>query len=349
MKAKNLVLIFLVAASFITTALYADSESGQNRAYLGVMLDTAPLPDLLIKHLGLSPDQGIRIRNVSRNSPADKAGLQRDDIIIGFQGKDVTDRQEFVDSVGKTSVDTEVSLEIIHLGKRKNIRLKLERFEGEPGWKYPPEPEIVQSWQPGRLFQLRPGDEDWIQVPFGDVEANIKKFFKGLYCYHHFEDGESYTVIIEGNPNDEDTTITVRIDDTEYKTTVKQIDKLPEKYRATAKQDLKNAREAYKLKMYQTFPVPEAWQRYFGQELPPHLWKYYQPEKGKNYYEDMQPYLPPFAPRDRTFDKVEKKMQQLQQRMEELEKRYEELLDRFSDEMSRRDSEKHKSQEKQEI
>ena len=342
MKAKNLVLIFLVTAFLITTALYADSESGQNRAYLGVGLDPAPLPDLLIKHLGLSPDQGIRICNICRNSPADKAGLDRDDIIIGFQGKDVTDRQEFVDAVGKTSVGTEVSLEIIHLGKRKTIKLKLEKFGDELDFKYPPEPEIVQSWQPGRLFQLRPGDEGWIQVPFGDVEANIKKFFKDLYCYHHFEDGESYTVTIEGNPNDEDTQIVVRIGDTEYKTTVERIDKLPEKYRATAKQDLKNAREAYEQKKFQMFQVnPEAWQ-------PPQLRKYYQPKRGKNYYDDLQRYLPPFDPGDRTFNKVEKKMQQLQERMEKLENRDEELLDRFSDEMNRRDSQQQENKEKQE-
>ena len=103
------------------------------RAYvgMGIKLDPIPLPDLLRKHLDLSPDQGIRIINIYRDSPADKAGLERDDIIIGFQGKDLNSNSELVSAVRQAGVGAEVSLEVIHLGQRKTVELKLEAVNGK--------------------------------------------------------------------------------------------------------------------------------------------------------------------------------------------------------------------------
>jgi len=221
MKAKNIILTIALVLVYADTGVSVDTDSSDERPYIGVMLDAASLPDLLVKHLGLEPDQGIRIANIHRGSPADKAGLERDDIIIGFEGKDVDDRQQFVDNVRKADIGAEVSLEIIHLGKRKAVKLKLEGLKGEFDFKYPPEPQVVQSWRPGKIFKLKPGDEDWMEVfrdnMSSDFDVNIKKFFKELYTYKHSSDGEEYTIIIEGNPNDVESTITVQADKGEFK------------------------------------------------------------------------------------------------------------------------------------
>ena len=306
MKAKNVILVLLVALFFAGAALCAETKSDDTRPYMGVLLDPAPLPDLLIKHLGLLPDQGIRIKNVHRGSPADKAGLERDDIIVGFEGADVDDYDGFVDAVRKAGLDTEVSLEIIHLGTRKIIKLKLGPFDGEFDWKHPPEPEIVQSWQPGKIFRLRPGDMDWREMLLPDalpeLRADIGKLFKQVHVYHH-SDGESYTITIEGDPDDEDATITVRSGETEYRTTAADIDKLPEKYREAAEQALKNARRSpgeRRLRGRLTLPY-----RRYDFEMP-------RPERGLP--------LPPFGPGEEMFDKIQKQMRELQERIEELEK-----------------------------
>jgi hypothetical protein len=329
MKAKITALIVLAALLSSATALYAESEPGDVRPYIGVMLDTAPLPDLLVKHLGLSPNQGIRIVNVYNGSPADKAGLERDDIIIGFQGEDVDDNERFINEVRKAGVGTEVSLEIIHLGERKTVKLRLEHLKGDFDWKYPPEPEIVQSWRPGKIFRLRPGDENWIEILKDGLEADIKKEFKNfvLHTYHH-SNGDSYTITIKGNPDDEGSMITVRIGDTEYKTTIKEIDKLPEEYREPAEEALKNARKASKKERFDTtitFTQP------FKQMI----------RDGKYHFENLNPQhfsLPEFDPRGEMFEKIQKQMRQLQQRLEELEKRHKEVLDRLGDEPDKQES-----------
>jgi hypothetical protein len=310
MKARNIILTIAMVLVWAGATLAAETDSNDERPYIGLMLDAAPLPDLLVKHLGLEPSQGIRIANIHRDSPADKAGLERDDIIIGFEGGNVNDRQQFVDNVRKAGIGTDISLEIIHLGKRNTVKLTLEGLKGDFDLKYPPEPQIVQSWRPGKIFKLKPGDEDWMEVfkdnfhmdnlP-SDIDVNIKKFFKEIYTYKH-SDGEDYTIIIEGNPNDVESTITVVVGENEYKTTLKEIDKLPEKYRKPAEQAVKDARTAAKTrKFYHNFdPQSFDW---------------------KPYFDKMRPdFKAPFGPGDEMFDAIKKQMKELQQRLDKIEK-----------------------------
>ena len=320
MKTKNIVLTIALVLVWAGTGLAADTDSNDARPYIGVMLDGTPLPDLLVKHLGLAPGQGIRIANIHRDSPADKAGLERDDLIIGFEGGDVVDREQFVENVRKAGIGTEVSLEIIHLGKRKTVTLKLEGLKGDFDLKYPPEPEIVQSWHPGKIFRLKPGDEDWMEVfrdnmP-SDFDVNIKKFFKELYTYKH-SDVEDYTITIEGNPNDDEAAISVSVGENEYSTTLKEINKLPEKYRKPAEQAVKDARKASgtrKHEMSVTTPhssgTPFNWKPYVDKMRP-----------------GIKSPIAPFGPGDEMFDAIKKQMQELQQRLDKLEKRQKEMLD----------------------
>lgn len=303
------------------TGLAADTDSVDERPFIGVMLDAVPLPDLLVKHLGLEPGQGIRIANIHRGSPADKAGLERDDIIIGFEGNNVDDRQQFVDDVRKAGIGAEVSLEIIHLGKRRTVTLRLEGLKGDFDMKYPPEPQIEQSWRPGKIFKLKPGDENWMEVfkdnfhidnlP-SDFDVNIKKFFKEIYTYKHSSDGEDYTITIEGSPNDVESTITVVAGENEYKTTLKEIDKLPEKYQEAAGQAIKDARKATTSRKF-----------YQHLETPPFDWQSYADRFRHNFkYPDM-----PFRPPDEMFDAIKRQMKELQQRLDKLEKWHKNNLD----------------------
>ncbi len=318
MKTRKVLTILTVALFAAVPALHADSDAPHERAWMGVLLDTAPLPDLLIKHLGLSPGQGIRIGNVHRGSPADKAGLERDDIIIGFQGKDVTDYDAFVDTVRKAGAGTEVSLAIVHLGQRQTVKFTLEPFADDVDLKYPPEPQIVKSWRPGRIFRLRPGDKNWIEIwrdglPQDldlDVNLDIRRFFKDLYTFHH-SDGESYTITIEGDP-DEDATITVQAGDVQYKTTSKHIDKLPEKYREPAEQALKDARKA----SVESKQEQGSWRRW------PSNWRSY-----LDRFRRQGPPAVPSEPDEQMFDKIQEQMRELQKRLDKLEKSQKEMLD----------------------
>ena len=331
---KTAITTLTVAAVLCSTgaAICAESESTGARPFIGVLLDPAPLPGLLSKHLGLPVGQGLRIQNVQQDSPADKAGLERDDLIIGFEGQDVHDYERFVAAIRQAGSGTEASLQIVHLGVRKTAKLTLKPFEGNPDWKYPREPQAVQSWRPGRFFRLKPGDEEWSEMwrdsmP-SDIDVDVKRFFNELHSYHH-SNGEDYDVTIEGNPNDEDSTITVRVGDDNYTTTVKDIDKLPEKYRQAAKDALENARKTSRKRKFDgrvnvlTWQTPPDWRGYFDRLHP----RNYAPapfDRGEELLDKYQKLM------EEVLDKYQKQMRELRKSMEELEERQGEILDRIS-------------------
>jgi len=252
MQTKNILILFLIITSATTSHLFADEHQ---QAYLGVRLDPNPLPELLTKHLNLEPGQGLLIKNVYVNSPADKAGLDRDDIIIAFQGENIFDYEDFVRDIKKSGADEEVELKVIHLGEKKTVSAKLAQLDGqfdsdEIRWKYPFESEVYQMWRPGRVFRFRPGDEDWTQVPFKEVpeiNMDIKKFFKEKYFFQHTADDEEFSITIEGSPYDNSSTVMLETNkDKErkiYETTIGQIEELPQKYLPTVKKDIKETQK----------------------------------------------------------------------------------------------------------
>ena len=324
MKTAITTLVVLAILFSTGTAVHAESESAGERPFIGVMIDPAPLPGLLGKHLGLAVGQGLRVQNIQKDSPADKAGLERDDLIIGFQGKDVHDYKPFVDAIREAGSGTEVSLQIIHLGVRKTVMLTLTPFEGEPEWKYPREPEAVQSWRPGRFFRLEPGEGDWKEmfkdgIP-PDIDVDIKRFFDEVRTYHH-SNGEDFSVTIEGNPDDEDSAITVRVGEDKYTAMVKDIDKLPEKYREAAEEALENARK--------DSGGLSRFKRRFDVDIAP--WK--TPPDWRGYFDRLHPrnypQLPRFDRGEEMLNNIQKQMRDLGRRLEEQEERYRERLEKL--------------------
>lgn len=333
MKTKKIAIILCAVLLCVSTALYAKSDSTEGRPRIGVLLDTTPLPDLLVKHLRLEPEQGVRISNVQQNSPADKAGLERDDIIIGFEDEKIKSFEQLVDAVEQAGVGAEVSLDIIHLGKQKTVKLQLEVIRGEPGLKYPSEPEIFQSWRPGKMFRLKPGDKDWMEI---ELPFDGKSF--EVYDYHHSDDGESYSITIEGDPDDEDALITVRIGSDEYKTTIGEMDKLPEEYRKVAEEALENSRkhsqQRIKNKTRKSYDMldeilKDLQEQFLRRQPGPDADELLKDLKERT-RSHLQPDLPKFSPDNQMFDKIEEQMRKLQERVEELEKRFKETPERSS-------------------
>ena len=347
MKRKNVAMVLLALVLGVGAALHGASEKEQG--YIGIRMDTRPLPELFIKHMELDEDQGIRIQNVGVGTPGDKAGLEQDDIIIGLNGKDVTDSEEFAKAVQEAGVGAGITLEVIHLGKRKQVTLKLTSLEEASDFKakFPPEPQEVESWQPGRMFRLQPDSQSWIQVgpgggfetAFGQgglydtLETHINKVFKELYKYRYSTDEEDYTVTIEGNPADDDAKVIVKIEKEEHTTTVGKIDELPEKYRRAAEQAVKKARRTARTRQYRVdinrpvLPRIPEWQRWQ---------QFYQGP-----YQEYQFQLPRTGPRGDMYERIEEQMREMQKRIDELEKRQRKGGDHGADENTEGESDEH--------
>ena len=323
MKTGNMIQIILVALLLSGMALSTETNSPDTRPCLGVQLDMSPLSELLTKHLRLLPGQGVRIRNIQKNSPAEEIGLERDDIITRIRDKDIYEYESIVFAVQQAQIGEEISLEIIHLGERKQLRVKLGETEGEPEWKYPPEPEVEQVWRPGKIFRMTPDNQKWVEILTDELPQglDVNKLFNEFYTTYN-QDGQ--TITIKGNPNNEDSKIIIRDGDDKYETTVKEIDKLPEKYRKAAEKALSNAR-----KKRQDSSLPD---------VPPIPHRDFE----NNFFPQLQPHLkfsePPSGQDDQTLDKIQDQMSQLMDRIKELEKSQNELLNRLSEKQGNQES-----------
>ena len=82
--------------------------------------------------LGLTDDAGSLIAAIATGSPAEKAGIQVGDIVLKFDGKDITSSKKLPRIVAETPVGKEVIVELLSKGKRKNIKLIVGEFDSKP-------------------------------------------------------------------------------------------------------------------------------------------------------------------------------------------------------------------------
>ncbi|MDX1679492.1 MAG: PDZ domain-containing protein [Akkermansiaceae bacterium] len=68
----------------VAEAARADQDA-VNPAYLGMV--SAPIPEVLTAHLGVRNGEGVLVRSVLADGPADNAGLQTNDVILSIAGR----------------------------------------------------------------------------------------------------------------------------------------------------------------------------------------------------------------------------------------------------------------------
>lgn len=91
------------------------------RGYLGVNFDK--LNPKLARSLGLSSDKGVIITNVQKGSPAEKAGLRVEDVIVQFDGKPVNAETDLPKVVAATPVGKKVKVVLFRKAKRLELTM----------------------------------------------------------------------------------------------------------------------------------------------------------------------------------------------------------------------------------
>ncbi|HTR97326.1 MAG TPA: Do family serine endopeptidase [Candidatus Acidoferrales bacterium] len=93
------------------------------RAKLGVYL--AEMTPEVAEGFGLAGQKGVLISRVQDGSPAAKAGLQRNDVIVEYQGEPVSDLQKLRLKVADTTPGHSVSLVVLRGGHRMSFSVTL--------------------------------------------------------------------------------------------------------------------------------------------------------------------------------------------------------------------------------
>jgi Do/DeqQ family serine protease len=100
------------------------------RAYLGLYLqDMTPE---LASGLGSRVTKGALVTEVVAGGPADKAGIRRDDIIVGANGKEVSDMRALQLMTAPQTPGTKFDLRVIRNGSEQQISVTLGTMPAEP-------------------------------------------------------------------------------------------------------------------------------------------------------------------------------------------------------------------------
>ena len=97
------------------------------RGRIGVLIrDITPG---LMEAFELSTLEGALVNDVVDDSPADKAGLQPGDIIIGFNSEDIRDASDIRNAVGLVRPGTAADLVFLRDDRRRTVRIEVGMFE----------------------------------------------------------------------------------------------------------------------------------------------------------------------------------------------------------------------------
>ena len=97
------------------------------RGWMGVSVQDLT-PDLA-KSFGLPRPKGALIGDVTKDGPADKAGLKRGDVILLYQGQEIADSSALRDAVANTSPGQEESVTIWRAKKKEELQVKIGNAE----------------------------------------------------------------------------------------------------------------------------------------------------------------------------------------------------------------------------
>jgi serine protease Do len=115
---------FAIPINMAKTVMQSLIEKGKvTRGWLGVAIQDIT-PDLA-KTFNLPTTQGALVSDVTPNSPAEKAGMQRGDVIVGFEGKEIRDISHLRNTVAQTSVGKMVSIKVLRDGKLTELSVSI--------------------------------------------------------------------------------------------------------------------------------------------------------------------------------------------------------------------------------
>ena len=123
-----------VGISFSVPAELAKSIAAQliefgetRRGYLGVRPQA--VTNTIARSYGLDKAQGALVRSVVAESPADKGGLQRGDLILSIGGKPLEASRLLSRMIAEAEIDKPLKIEILRKKKRKTLDVTIERLK----------------------------------------------------------------------------------------------------------------------------------------------------------------------------------------------------------------------------
>ena len=159
-------------------------------SYLGVSPENIDKENM--KEYGLSAPRGVGVSSVSQNSPAERAGLKKGDVILQFDGEPVTSSRKLLRLIGEAAPEQTVRLTISRNNSEQQLSVTLgQRADSSrvlraatPDWNgfyrvNPPNaPSAPRAWGSGpEAYALALGNNRRVGVTTTALTAQLADFF----------------------------------------------------------------------------------------------------------------------------------------------------------------------------
>jgi len=216
--------------------VYQVKHAGEGEYWIGVM--GAPVDRLLAKHLKI--DAGVVVQHVVPDSPAGKAEIKEDDILLEFGDQKVGDVMELAKVIADNK-GTEAKMTLMREGEEKTIAVTpAKRPDTLPVPPLPPATDFkeLNDWMeklqkgeigehPLRMWSMQPG----VVIPKEWKNLNVQPF---RHHQLHFALPKNTSVTIT-RPGDGPAKIVVKKDGQTWEVNEDELDKLPEDVRQVVK------------------------------------------------------------------------------------------------------------------
>lgn len=139
----NIGIGFATPINLVKTVLAQLHKSGKvTRGWLGVLIQ--PVSEDMAQALKLGSASGALVADVLPKSPAAKAGFQRGDVIVKYDGRKVEENEDLPLMVAETELGKTVDVDIIRAEKATSLKVKIEELQDE-AVETPEVPEAEES------------------------------------------------------------------------------------------------------------------------------------------------------------------------------------------------------------
>jgi serine protease Do len=121
---------FAVPSDTVSSVVEQLKQFGEvRRGWLGVKIQS--VTDDIAETLGVPENSGALISAVTPDSPASKAGLEAGDVILKFDGKDVSTMRGLPRIVAQAPIGKAVDVDLLRKGQRKTLQVTVGRLEDD--------------------------------------------------------------------------------------------------------------------------------------------------------------------------------------------------------------------------
>ncbi len=141
-----------------------ETKGHVTRGWLGVTIQK--MTTELAESLGLDEPHGALVADVTTDSPADKGGLERGDVIISYDGHTVKENADLPLLVANTKAGTTIPIDVVRDGKTRTLTVEIVELD-EPEVASGPEATKRGRWGMA-LRELTPEERDRMRLKAGE-------------------------------------------------------------------------------------------------------------------------------------------------------------------------------------